>query len=318
MTTTERFVSGSEFKTFRRCRRKWMIEYVLKVTLPKPEAGALGIGILTHAGLETITDGGTLDEAKLKIRSMLEETLLTVADAHPDVYNRAVESWTAAADDAQNYITGYVEWLEDSGADQRYETYGAEEELTMDLLEITSPDGHTTKWVLRGKLDRRAYDRFTEQHLFMDYKTCARFEDITEAASRNEQFPTYELLLRHNYPDERCGSGVWRMLRKVKRAKDGDGEFYRDHQSTFNDKMLDAMHLRYKIMAGEMHVIETFVKQGHLEIAYPNPTWSCAWDCPYRHECPMFDDGSRVEDAIEDMYVEFDPYARYGELKGSD
>ena len=318
MEERERHVSGSEFKTFRRCRRKWMIEYVLRVTLPKPEAGALGTGILSHAGLETITNGGTLDEAKLKIKSVLGDTIESLADLPPEVFGHAVESWTAAADDAQNYVTGYVEWLEDSGADQRYETYGAEEELTMDLVEFEDHEGNKTKWVLRGKLDRRAYDRFTEQHLFMDYKTCARFEDITEAAPRNEQFPTYELLLRHNYPDERCGSGVWRMLRKVKRAKDGDGEFYRDHQATYNDKMLDALTLRYQLMAGEMHAIETFVKQGKWFVAYPNPTWSCAWDCPYRHECPMFDDGSRVEDAIKDMYVEFDPYARYGELKGSD
>lgn len=298
---SDRHVSGSEFKTFRRCRRKWMIEYVFKVTLPPDDPGALGIGSLTHTGLETITNGGTVEEAKDAIREALTED---------------TAEWVTAGADAQNYVEGYVEWLEDTGADQRYETYGAEEELTMPLITFEDQSGAVTNWVLKGKLDRRMYDRFTERHVFMDYKTCARFNDIEEAAYRNEQFPTYELLLRYNYPDERCGSGVWRMLKKVKRAKDGDGDYFRDHQASFNDDMMQSVLARYRVMAAEMHLVETMVKDGNLDVAYPNPTWSCAWDCPYQFDCPMFDDGSRIEDVLKDQYVAFDPYERYGELSG--
>lgn len=306
----ERFFSGSETKTFRRCRRKWMIEYVWKLTLPPRQPGALGEGSLTHEGLEVITDGGTLDEAKVRIRSKAFEAVEDV----PEEYRG---DWITAADNAQNYITGYVEWLEATGADQRYEILAAEEEISMPLLEIRDKGSDEfVTWTLGGKLDRRMLDKFTEQHLFMDYKTCSRFEDILEAAYRNEQFPTYELLMRHKYKDERCGSGVWRMLRKVKRARDGDGEFFMDYQASYNDSVVDAMRTRYMVIAGEMHTIESFVREGHVDLAYPSPDFRCAWDCPYKHECPMFDDGSRLEDALRDQYVEFDPYARYNELKG--
>jgi hypothetical protein len=289
-----------------------MIEYVWKITLPPKRPGALGEGSLTHEGLEVLTNGGTLDEAKLRIRSKAWEAVEPI----PEEFRG---EWIAAADNAQNYITGYVEWLESTGSDQRYVIHAAEEEISMPLIEIADRDtGEIVTWVLRGKLDRRMFDRFTERHLFMDYKTTARFEDILEAAYRNEQFPTYELLMRHKYPEERCGSGVWRMLRKVKRAKDGDGDFFMDYQASYNDDVVEAMRRRYMIMAGEMHNLEQFIlrTEGETMLAYPSPDFRCSWDCPYKHECPMFDDGSRVREALRDQYVEFDPYARYNELKG--
>lgn len=290
-----------------------MIEYVWRVTLPKGEPGALGIGILTHGGLEVITNGGTLEEAHLTIVKMVEDALERLPE---EVVPFVGPTWYEAGYDAQNYVTGYVEWLESTGADQRYVTCSAEEELQMPLLTIENED-EVVHYVLRGKLDRRMYDRVTERNVFMDYKTTARFEDLENARYRNEQFPTYELLLRHNYPDERCGAGVWRMLRKVKRARDGDGDFYRDTTASFNDHVLESIFARYRVMAGEMHVVEEAVMDGWLDAAYPSPDFRCEWDCPYKHECPMFDDGSRIQDAIREQYVEFDPYERY-EQKGSD
>ena len=308
-------MSGSEFKTWRRCRRKWLIEYVWKITLPSAEPGALGIGSLAHEGLEVITNGGSLTEAKLYVahKASLALDELNAMNLQTD---DATKKWISAASDAQTYIDGYVEWLESSGADQRYETYAAEEEITMPLIELLAPDGEVITWVLRGKLDRRVLDRFTGRHVFMDYKTCARFEDIEEAAYRNEQFPTYEMLMRHKYPDERCGSGVWRMLRKVKRTRDGDDEFFRDYVASYNDQTMHAVLDRFRMMAMEMHLVESSAKAGNILPAYPAPDFRCAWDCRYRHECVMFDDGSRVQDALSEQYVSFDPYERYNELKG--
>lgn len=49
----------------------------------------------------------------------------------------------------------------------------------------------------------------------------------------------------------------------------------------------------------------------HRAVAYPNPIPDrCPWDCPFIQVCPLFDDGSRVEDAMEATYVkDADPYA---------
>jgi hypothetical protein len=40
-------------------------------------------------------------------------------------------------------------------------------------------------------------------------------------------------------------------------------------------------------------------------------TKDCSWDCDFFNICGMFDDGSRVEDAIADLFEERDPMQRY-------
>ena len=45
--------------------------------------------------------------------------------------------------------------------------------------------------------------------------------------------------------------------------------------------------------------------------AYPNPTRDCSWDCEFFDVCGMFDDGARVEAAINELFEERDPHERY-------
>src|SRR5690606_2065530 len=107
---------------------------------------------------------------------------------------------------------------------------------------------------------------------------------------------------------------VWRMIRKVKRARDGDGEFFRDYDAvTFNDATVSSVLARYETMAVEMQRASELLSAGgdNRAVAYPNPTHTCKWDCDFRLVCDMFDDGSRAEDAVSDLYVTTDPYERY-------
>jgi hypothetical protein len=46
-------------------------------------------------------------------------------------------------------------------------------------------------------------------------------------------------------------------------------------------------------------------------VAYPTPTRDCKWKCQFFAICPMFDDGSAVEQALSDAYEVADPYAYY-------
>jgi hypothetical protein len=49
----------------------------------------------------------------------------------------------------------------------------------------------------------------------------------------------------------------------------------------------------------------------HHDVVPPNPTKDCTWDCDFVSICTMFDDGSRVEDAVTSLYHQIDPHARY-------
>lgn len=297
-----RRVSHSEFKLFRRCRRAWWLGYLRGYTLRKYEPGALDLGKLTHLGLELYSDGSPLQDA---LRAIAEETHRLVDESASDATR---DLWYKAGSDAQNFLVGYEDWLVSTGADQRYVHVASEEELQMPLAEIGG-----VQWVLIGKVDRRVYDRATDQQRFIDFKTCASFDQIIKDASRNEQFPTYEMLLRHNYPDQRTGGGVWRMIKKSKRARDGDGEFFKDYDASFNEHVLETIRARYRALAMEMHAIANALSNGedHQYVVPPTPDYSCAWQCDKALICDTFDDGSRAEQALEGLYVATDPYARY-------
>ncbi len=49
----------------------------------------------------------------------------------------------------------------------------------------------------------------------------------------------------------------------------------------------------------------------HIECP-PRPSRDCLWKCPFLKICPMFDDGSRVEAAIEEHYEVRNPLDYYG------
>lgn len=49
----------------------------------------------------------------------------------------------------------------------------------------------------------------------------------------------------------------------------------------------------------------------HLEVVYRTWRDECSWDCDFFAICPMFNDGSRVEDAISGIYTIGRPLERY-------
>lgn len=291
----ERRVSYSEFKAFRRCRRQWALRYIDGLAPVRERVSALTLGALTHVGLEIMYDTGSLELAKQAVLNVMEMSLHT----HDDQ-----EALRQMAADAQNFLTGYDHWLIDTGADQRYEHVASEVEYEMPLTRVDGVD-----WVLIGKLDRRVRDRVTGRQRYMDFKTTATFESFMVNACRDEQFPTYDMLLHHN-EGQACGGGVWRMIKKSKRARNGDGDFFMDYETSFNGQVLQSVLDRYVALAEEMSAATAKYHERKLS-AVPNPTMSCSWDCPFTLVCDSMDDGSRYEDMLRDYYFESDPYARY-------
>lgn len=293
-----RYVSHSELKLFRRCKRSWWLAYHRRLQLPRVGTGALSLGTLTHYGLEILYEGGSLDQAMEAIRDSARARLDAAEDPG---------AWLDQAQTAQTFVQGYAEWLEQSGADQKFEHVASEQELEMPLCKVGD-----VEYRLIGKLDRRVHDKQAGFDRFMDFKTCASFDQFIKDVPRNEQFPTYELLLRYN-SDERTGGGIWRLIKKSKRARNGDGEYFMDYETSFNDKRLDTLKVRYEAICSEMQRTIDMLESGidHHIAVYPTPSTSCSWDCDFVGICDMFDDGSRAESAILALYTTGDPYARY-------
>jgi hypothetical protein len=50
-------------------------------------------------------------------------------------------------------------------------------------------------------------------------------------------------------------------------------------------------------------------------VVYPTPSRDCSWICPFYTACPMFDDGSGVEDLLAANFQVGDPYSYYTDEK---
>jgi hypothetical protein len=78
------------------------------------------------------------------------------------------------------------------------------------------------------------------------------------------------------------------------------------HQiTTFYEQLWGAIH--------DLLELERRLDEGvsHQVAAYPTPQGDCTWSCDYRAICPLFNDGSRVEQMIETYYEKGDPLSYY-------
>lgn len=297
-------VSNSEVQTYKECRRKWWLTYYRGLTPRlKKTTGPLAIGTRVHAALEAYyTDG----------RSPV--------DVHAELYRADLEKLQAEEFDTTDLekdgdlgrimLEGYIEWLEETGADAGLEVVGAETKVTTMLA------GGRVE--LRGKLDMRVKRKADGVRLFMDHKTAQNFSDVSRIAHMNEQLMTYQLL-EATQADEaaRCDGGIFNILRKVKRTASAKPPFYDRIEVRHNKHTMRAFWSRLHGTLFDMLRTRKALDEGidHTSVAYPSPTRDCTWKCDFFAVCPMFDDGSAAEQLLEDLYDIGNPYDRYNDKK---
>jgi hypothetical protein len=132
----------------------------------------------------------------------------------------------------------------------------------------------------------------------------------------DEQMRMYSLLeaLSASETDERADGGLYTMLLRSKRTPKANGPFYREIEVSFNQHDLDSMTRRTKLTATRIVEATRKLNDGasHLDVIEPNPGDYCGWGCPFTLICPMMDDGSRWEDALQANFIKRDPFGYYG------
>lgn len=306
VTQQELGISNSELSTWKRCRRKWWLAYYRGLAPKQAEtslAGVMHLGIRVHAALERYYGHG---EDPLKVEQKLYEQGLPIIQARG--FPQEMQDYEGDHEYAQLMLDGYLQWIREEGVDAGYEVIGAEQEVRV-------PSG-IPGVDLRGKLDVRMRRRTDGRRVFMDHKTAGSVDIKT--IELNEQFPTYALLERllpkqPGEPTAYTDGGVINVLKRVKRTMKAKPPFYKRHEVRFNPHQLRSMWKRIHAVIIEIVAARLALTGGrdHQEVVYPTPAGDCDWSCPFFKICPMFDDGSRVEAAIEAHYDTVDPYARY-------
>lgn len=307
-------LSNSEIQVFKDCRRKWWLNYYRRL-MPKATqyTGALALGSRIHEALDQYysSDG--------------EVGLL---EAHAELVRKDLASLTADYRDTSDLeseaelgrimLEGYLQWMDEEGIDANLEKISNEEIITMPLF-----DGEV---ILQGKLDMRVRRKTDGVRMFRDFKTVGgSFADFANQAQMNEQILTYMLLesAQNKEPGERSEGGIFTMLKKVKRTAAAKPPFFDQIEVRHNVFTMRAFWQRIHGTISDLMNVKKGLDAGGDPnfLAYPSPGKDCKWKCQFYTICPMIDDGSAAEAAIQQMYEVSDPYGYYGkdeEKKGSE
>ena len=302
-------ISNSEVQTYKDCRRKWWLSYYRRLQ-PKSKqmTGALALGSRIHEALDMYYSKNIplLDAHS----QLVDNDKKILVEAYRDTYDLESE-----AELGRIMLEGYLQWVEENGIDAELEMISTEEIISMPLLDNSV--------VLQGKIDMRVRRKADGVRMFRDFKTVGgSFTDFSSMAHMNEQILTYMMLeTAQNKEGERSEGGIFTMLKKVKRSANARPPFYEQLEVRHNVFALRSFWQRIHGTLSDMLNTRKALDEGgdHRFVAYPRPSRDCKWKCQFFTICPMFDDGSAAEAAIEDAFEVSNPYAYYGveEKKGS-
>jgi CRISPR/Cas system-associated exonuclease Cas4 (RecB family) len=312
MTTEPIRISNSEIQTFKDCRRRWWFTYYRRLK-PKLQnyTGALALGSRIHEALDQYYTSG-MERDLIEIHAELVKADMKILN---DEYRDTTELETEA-ELGRVMLEGYLEWVELEGIDAEIEMISTEEIIERPMLE-----GRVT---LQGKIDMRVRRKIDGVRMFRDFKTVGgSFADFGSIAHMNEQVLTYMVLEEaQNKDGERSEGGIFTMLRKVKRGAYAKPPFYDQIEVRHNRFALRSFYQRLEGVLEDMMRVRDGLDAGesHYKLAYPKPSRDCKWKCQFFAICPLVDDGSAAEAAINDAFESSDPYGYYGieEKKGSE
>lgn len=302
-------ISNSEIQMFRENRREWWLRYYRGLA-PKESSmvGPLPLGSRVHLALEALYKTGE-DPLDVYRTQLLADT--EIFEASLDAQDEAkVKKFHSDSELGRIMLEGYLEWLEETNEDARYEVIDVEKELTYPIF-----DGRV---LLRGKIDLKVRDTWDGARLMLDHKTSASFTQFRKTAHMSEQLMMYTLLEKlQGDTSTPIEGGIYNLLKKVKRTGTAKPPFYERIVVRFNDKTLESFWIRLNGTVRDMLRVRDELDAGAdpRYVAYPRISDDLTWKSSFFPVYHMFDDGSAAEQWLADFCEVSDPYARYDEKK---
>jgi transcriptional regulator with XRE-family HTH domain len=319
-------LTNSELAVWQRCRRKWWLAFYRKLALGAQDfTGPRAIGNRVHRALAAwyVPEGEErVDPRDALERAIVEDWTAISNQVHQhsagDV-EQTLSALSAQFNDAvaleRAMIEGYLQWLEEAAPDAGLHVIAPETTLSAELSGQVAGDQVDVR--VMAKLDVRMARDNDNVRMFVDHKTVGDFTSPRKTLHMDPQMLEYHLLEWLNTPEgeARCDGALYNMLRKVKRSSTAKPPFYDRVEVHHNEIELSNYRLRLLGAARDIQRAARELDAGGdpMSVVYPNPTRNCSWDCDFFPVCPMFDDGSRAEDALAALYVQTDPNARYSE-----
>lgn len=196
-----------------------------------------------------------------------------LADEQSALFPLLADKLAAAAEFAQIIVTGYFEWLAETGQDHGMRLMNVEDRLTAFIGVYDSIEVYVT-----GQPDIVMQDDF-DMIWIIDHKTVDSFEQITAVLDVDFQGQTYDFILRANG----INSVGFRhnQLRRVKRTARAVPPFYNRTEVTFNDHQRRTHGWHLEGMAQEIaHAYQRLTSRNLMsfhQVCPPNFTKDSTW-----------------------------------------
>lgn len=321
-----RLLSNSEVQAFKDCPRKWWLTWYRGLRPhSRSVVGARSTGERIHIALAALysPNGSKADALKALNHAQLDDmdelNRQAVASAfsegltNEDLDNKENEL-RKSFDLEHAMLTGYLEWIEESGVDSDIEVTSVEREVEVSLTgsDPYDEDRWQSPVKLIAKLDAQIRSLTTGRRKFIDHKTVSTLIDPTLGI--NQQMLHYHIIdamLAEN--GNRSEGALYNMLRKVKRTRASKPPYYGrvpiDHNQFELDNYRQQLYGILDMIVTAENALVTGVR--HQAACPSHPSRDCVWKCDFFKICRMFDDGSRVEAAIEEHYVAGNPLNYY-------
>lgn len=321
-------ISQSEMDRWRRCPRRWLVEYYFGMLPADPNpASTRDQGLRWHTAMEAHYGPAHLDPG-----FVLDILYGMAVEQYPD----SEKDLRAAHEMAKIMAEGYLETVEAEGWDARLKVVEPEAEVRVPL------PGWEGIVDLRAKLDQVYFDEDSGTYGFLDHKSSADFER-EEFIQQDPQMRLYSLIawlatqntvpMIGHQPEIQADrplvtNGIIRTARRVKRGPRAKPPFYMNTPFRHDPEQLAATLLSTQQVVGEImnarQILDAAQQNGgqpeqlhfiQLTAARPVPIIKdCTRMCPLAGGlCQMMDRGLGWIDALwrSGKFVSGDPYARY-------
>lgn len=288
--------SNSEISTWRDCRRKWMLTYYLSLQRRERDVRfPLEVGNLVHGAFEVFyLNGGIHGEnsAELAHQYLVDKRAEDLAECIGE-HHPTIEKAHRTADACLN---SYLNWLDETGVDLNLRIIGSE-----DKLKMAGPIEGTE---LNGRIDLLAEDTLTGDIVVIDLKLVSSISDKIRMLHLDTQAKTYALLARLKY--NRPIKVAFRMVKINQRSAKTKGPQEEEYVIHLNEAQLDVYTQQLEGIMSDIRRVSARLDNGehHQVVAYPSPSDTCSWKCPFFAVCPMMDDPhSDAEWLLNDNYI---------------
>lgn len=303
-----RLVSNSEVQTHKDCPRKWWLAWYRKLTPRGRTVNELrDTGTRVHLALAAHYEtAGAMDPMKtLDYVQKRDHEVFMEQFLHTPVDGEALAKLNSQFDLEQAMVSGYLEWVQETGIDADLEVIEVERYVEVEFDHESYPPIK-----LIAKIDARVRSVATGHEYFIDHKT-GDFPN-GQLLKLNQQMLHYILIL--HLLGVTVDGALYNTLRRVKRSRAAKPPFYRRDKIHHNVDEIESYRSMLIGVITQIERAEDMLKIGadhHIECP-PRPSRDCLWKCPFLKICHMFDDGSRVEAAVSEYYEVRNPLDYYG------